>query len=280
MYDSTLFVTSHFVYWALRHLSVPLFSWWNFSTLILIDRGKVKSRSWVAAFCFAFVSKQMHSCHSRSHWRLLSNVIASKLIPMDARLQIQLFQVSVKKMLQRGACSGSFKYMNLNIERGTDITIHVRHSKSNTIHLVFMGFSAVSSTMKEHFVPTLPEIIMYSVYEVIFSVSCYFSSRTYIKIACCVTWLLVCIHISIKSCVFYPLLVKAVQPGSLNFVQQNVSEKSIKSDLVFAFVIFGINQLMALYGFAIVHPLVLLRAIMAFQSHAAVTPGYKHIGSE
>lgn len=73
-----------------------------FSMLILIGRGEVGSCSWVAAFCFAFVSKQMHSCHSRSHWRLLSNVIASKLIPMDARLQIQLFQVSVKRMLQRG----------------------------------------------------------------------------------------------------------------------------------------------------------------------------------
>jgi len=94
--------------------SFPLFSWRNF----LVDtyrQGKCESSRSVAAFCFAFVSKQMHSCHSRSHWRLLSNVIASKLIPMDARLQIQLFQVSVKGMLQRGM-QQSFKYMNLNTE--------------------------------------------------------------------------------------------------------------------------------------------------------------------
>lgn len=49
---------------------------------------------------------------------------------------------------------------------------------------------------------------------------------------------------------------------------------------MFAFVIFGINQLMALYGFAIVHPSVLLRAIMAFQLHFVVSSGYKHVGSE
>lgn len=45
---------------------------------------------------------------------------------MDARLQILLFQVSVKRMLQRGM-QKIFKYMNLNIE-GLDIVIHIRHS--------------------------------------------------------------------------------------------------------------------------------------------------------
>ncbi len=131
--DSAMFVTSHFVYWALndspgilRCLSVPLFSRWNFC-VDTYRQGKSESCSWVAAFCFAFVSKQMHSCHSRSHWRLLSNVIASKLIPMDARLQIQLFQVSVKKMLQRGM-QQKLQIYEFKYRRGTDIMIHIRHS--------------------------------------------------------------------------------------------------------------------------------------------------------
>lgn len=105
--DCAMF-TSHFVYWApsdspgiWRRVSVHLLSRWNFHG-DAYRQGRSESCSWVAAFCFAFVSKQMHSCHSRPHWRLLSNVIASKLIPMDARLQIQLFQVSVKGILQRG----------------------------------------------------------------------------------------------------------------------------------------------------------------------------------
>lgn len=90
-------------------------------------QGESESCSWVAAFCFAFVSKQMHSCHSRSHWRLLSNVIASKPIPMDARLQIQLFQVSVKRILQRGMLQ-KLQIYEFKYRRGTDIMIHIRHS--------------------------------------------------------------------------------------------------------------------------------------------------------
>lgn len=131
--DSAMFVTSHFVCWALRDssgivrsLSVPLFSRWIFY-VDTYRQGRSGSCSWVAAFCFAFVSKQMHSCHSRSHWRLLSNVIASKLIPMDARLQIQLFQVSVKRMLQRGM-QQKLQIYEFKYRRGTDIMIHIRRS--------------------------------------------------------------------------------------------------------------------------------------------------------
>lgn len=110
------------------------------SAFILIDGGGgSESCSWVAAFCFAFVSKQMHSCHSRSHWRLLSNVIASKLIPMDARLQIQLFQVSVKRMFQRGM-QQKLQIYEFKYRRGTDIMIHIRYSLSNTMPLVVLCF--------------------------------------------------------------------------------------------------------------------------------------------
>lgn len=146
--DSGMFVTSHFVYWALsdspgflRCLSVPLFSRWNFCVRTY-RRGKSENCSWVAAFCFAFVSKQMHSCHSRSHWRLLSNVIASKLIPMNARLHIQLFQVSVKRMLQRGM-QKELQIYEFKYRRGIDIMIHIRYSYSNTMHLVALCFLTV-----------------------------------------------------------------------------------------------------------------------------------------
>lgn len=106
--------------------------------IFLIDayrQGRSESRGWVAAFCFAFVSKQMHSCHSRPHWRLLSNVIASKLIPMDARLQIQLFQVSVKGILQRGM-QQKLQICEFKYRRGADIMIHIMLSYSNTMAFV------------------------------------------------------------------------------------------------------------------------------------------------
>lgn len=131
--DSGMFVTSHFVYWALsdnpgilRCLSIPSFSRWNLC-LHAYRQGRSENHSWVAAFCFAFVSKQMHSCHSRSHWRLLSNVIASKLIPMNARLHIQLFQVSVKRMLQSGM-QKELQMYEFKYRRGVDIRIRVRRS--------------------------------------------------------------------------------------------------------------------------------------------------------
>lgn len=112
------------------------FFWGEIFRVDTYRQGRSESCSWVAAFCFAFVSKQMHSCHSRSHWRLLSNVIASKLIPMDARLQIQLFQVSVKRMLQR-CMQQKLQICEFKYRRGADIIIHIRHSWSNTTHVFF-----------------------------------------------------------------------------------------------------------------------------------------------
>lgn len=46
---------------------------------------------------------------------------------MDARLQIQLFQVSVKKMLQRGM-QQRLQIYEFKYRRGADIMIHIRHS--------------------------------------------------------------------------------------------------------------------------------------------------------
>lgn len=83
----------------------------------------------------------------------------------------------------------------------------------------------------------------------------------------------------VHSC--FPILSTASWSGGLNFVQQIVSQKNqLNPTPEFTFVIFGINQLMALYGFAIVHPSVLLRAITAFHSHFVVSSGYKHVGLE
>lgn len=131
--DKAMFVTSRFVYghWATAQAFRDVFPFRcfrgeNFS-VDTYRQGKSESCSWVAAFCFAFVSKQMHSCHSRSHWRLLSNVIASKLIPKEACLQIQLFQVSVKKMLHRGM-QQKLQIYEFKYRRGRGIVIHVRHS--------------------------------------------------------------------------------------------------------------------------------------------------------
>lgn len=112
---AVLFSVLNFVYWALqdisdilRCLSVTQF----LGKVLFLDtyrQGKTESHSWVAGFCFAFVSKQMHSCHSWSHWRLVSNIISSKTIPMDWCLLIQLFQVSVKSYCG-GQCRKHFKY--------------------------------------------------------------------------------------------------------------------------------------------------------------------------
>lgn len=128
---AVLFSVLNFVYWALqdisgilRCLSVTQF----LGEVFFLDtyrQGKTESYSWVAGFCFAFVSKQMHSCHSWSHWRLVSNIISSKTIPMDWCLLIQLFQVSVKSYCG-GQCSKHLKYMSLNIDGAMKIITHVK----------------------------------------------------------------------------------------------------------------------------------------------------------
>lgn len=127
---AVLFSVLNFVYWALqdisdilRCLSVTQF----LGKVLFLDtyrQGKTESHSWVAGFCFAFVSKQMHSCHSWSHWRLVSNIISSKLFPWTG-----VYWYSFFRCLSNHTVEGNVENtsnMSLNIDGAMKIITHVK----------------------------------------------------------------------------------------------------------------------------------------------------------